>query len=1543
MGISSARPDNLDDFAKASRRLDRTLATSRQRVLNDYEAFVGANHWGEFNADSLLAAYGRYLNGNGFTARWVAGIAAAFRAAGGGGGLVRLPDAAIKASLRAAGLDHGRHHVTFDKPVAYGSPPTTGYTNDPVNTATGNFVEIETDLACSGLLEDLTFARTYNSRSDRVGPFGRAWSSWATARLLPGPDGAAYVGPDGQEALFPRMGEGYGRVIGVNARVEPLECGLALHWVGGAVRWVFDEAGRPVSTSRGPGTEVRLAYDAGGRLAELAHAGGRHVGLRWDKAGERILAVECSDGRRTTYLYDDDANLVGAESGGATRRYALDEAGRVVSVIDADGVAELVNTYDESGRVLQQLSPFGRRTHIAYLPGRVTVTSDGEEDGPVNAYIHDEHGRLLGIVDGDDQQMSMSYDEWGNLTAITERGGAVTLQDHDELGRPVRRVLPSGATYSFVHDDADRLVEVAVSTGAVTRLSYDGDERSPAEVVDPEGGVMRQTVRDGLVRRIVDPDGIGAAFEHDADGNVVAVTDDGGNTQRVERDAAGRVIAQVSPLGRRTTFFYDADGRLVERHDPAGGVWRHEYTAAGRLLATIDPTGIRTAARYGEHGEPVAALDGLGQATTGEYDRFGNVVGVVEPGGAAWRYAYDTLMRPVAAVDPTGARWEREFNVDGLLTAEIDPTGRRVSTALDQFGRVVGIDDGAMALAFELDELGRVVAETHPDGTRARAEYDLCGRRTLFADATGAVTRSEYTPAGRLARTVLPSGRTETFEYDACGRLAASIDGAGRRWEQRYDADGAIVERGLPTGEVERLEYDEAGRPLRRVTPGAGVTAHEYDPAGRLLAQIDREYGERRFAYDGAERVVAATDANGETTRYDYDERGLVTQVTDPLGGRTSRGYDDAGRLIEQIDQLGRSVTAAYDAAGRLLERSDAAGRRIARQYDVAGRLRAFGPVGAEPTTIAYDTLERTVRIDEPGAPPSALRWDAAGRLVERSRGELALRWSYDADGERAAVAYPDGTETAYLRDEGGYVTAVRHPGLGSIALERDAAGRLVGAQADDMRARWSYDAGALVRYELHAAGTDRTAQLTRDPIGRVVRALVDGQEHDYGYDAAGQLVSAAGPAGARAFEYDANGRLVRETTPAGAIAYEYDAAGELLTRAGADGTVTSFDYDAAGCRVRESDGELERRYDWDAFGRLAQIDATGPAGEPQRTTRLTVDALGELAELDGMPLLWDSAQPLSPLAWHAGAAVIGEGAPWAMAGAGATQWLAPDWQGTPAGPPRDPWGAPIGADASPGAHLGYRGELEFEGETWLRARAYQPSSRAFLAPDPLPPVPGTPAAANPHHYAANDPIGRADPLGLRPVTEAELQGLRDRMGRGSLGQVGEIAMGVIKAQVEPFIKVGGVLVKYSGEISAVTGVIALACPALAPVLGPVSLAFGAVSVIDAAVKGDKAGVVLGVVGLVPGARGIILAKTATNKAAFAAELSRKATSRAFLDGPAVTAGRHALASNTVAESADLARRAHNADVLGTGISLVDLGRKHGGPWIGRQLQPLTR
>jgi RHS repeat-associated protein len=263
--------------------------------------------------------------------------------------------------------------------------------------------------------------------------------------------------------------------------------------------------------------------------------------------------------------------------------------------------------------------------------------------------------------------------------------------------------------------------------------------------------------------------------------------------------------------------------------------------------------------------------------------------------------------------------------------------------------------------------------------------------------------------------------------------------------------------------------------------------------------------------------------------------------------------------------------------------------------------------------------------------------------------------------------------------------------------------------------------------------------------------ATVDGERRRYAYDLAGQLVTAATAAGTYAFAYDANGRLVREVSPGSTVAYAYDGAGRLVERREAGGQVTRYAYDGAGRRVLEERGALRRTWRWDELGRLAGIEARGPGRAGAHAVGVEVDAVGELAAVDGAAVLWDPGLAQTCPAWLDGRAVIGDGWWLALAGAGAVAWLAPDWPGTGAGGARDPWDAAAGTGGAlpppePGVRLGRRGALEFAGAVWLRGRPYDPATRSFVAPDPLLPVPGTASAANRYHYAGNNPVGLRGP-----------------------------------------------------------------------------------------------------------------------------------------------------------------------------------------------------
>ena len=159
--------------------------------------------------------------------------------------------------------------------------------------------------------------------------------------------------------------------------------------------------------------------------------------------------------------------------------------------------------------------------------------------------------------------------------------------------------------------------------------------------------------------------------------------------------------------------------------------------------------------------------------------------------------------------------------------------------------------------------------------------------------------------------------------------------------------------------------------------------------------------------------------------------------------------------------------------------------------------------------------------------------------------------------------------------------------------------------------------------------------------------------------------------------------------------------------------------------------------YAWGETGYLqGTVDRTPDGAETSRHT-LWVDALGELASVDGCPVWWDSASPIPTLAG------IGDGQvlslPGGVTGIGEA-WIAPGWRAARATDQDDLWAvlgasvipepgtvsgsAGLGPGATPGmagglpAGIGLTGDggLDIAGLEWLGAQAYDPAARGFLS-----------------------------------------------------------------------------------------------------------------------------------------------------------------------------------------------------------------------------------
>lgn len=490
--VSSARPANLRSFASGSASLDEELSALPGRLERANADFLATCDFGRFDVSPVVRGLRAWLTANDADVRWAGAVAAAFEAAGSSGGTISVADSAVAAALSAAHLSDTRTDVDFNGLELGGVVPTSGFAADPVNTATGNFIEVEEDLVLAGPARSLTLRRTYNSFDQVGGVFGPGWTSPLDVRLDVLEDAVHLVSADGRRSVFP------GRTSALPNRARGENLWLARESDGSVASgdlgdddllvvrdnagswWAFDTEGVWLRSGLGPETTIVGERDEAGRLALLRHPRGRTVALEHDDDG-RVRAAASHDGRRVVYGYDDLRRLVSVTASAGSRSYTWDPSGRIERVTAADGVVECVNTYDGLGRVTSQRTPSGRLVRFAYLPGRVTSVSD-EDGSRADTWMADRRGRVVGIIDSDGRRQSMRYDTHGNLVSSTTRDGCTSMHAYDGRGRLVRSVEADGTDTVVRYDAEDRPVEVERGDRTVAYTYPPGGARGPLTI-----------------------------------------------------------------------------------------------------------------------------------------------------------------------------------------------------------------------------------------------------------------------------------------------------------------------------------------------------------------------------------------------------------------------------------------------------------------------------------------------------------------------------------------------------------------------------------------------------------------------------------------------------------------------------------------------------------------------------------------------------------------------------------------------------------------------------------------------------------------------------------------------------------------------------------------------------------------------------------------------------------------------------------------------------------------------------------------------------
>lgn len=443
------------------------------------------------------------------------------------------------------------------------------------------------------------------------------------------------------------------------------------------------------------------------------------------------------------------------------------------------------------------------------------------------------------------------------------------------------------------------------------------------------------------------------------------------------------------------------------------------------------------------------------------------------------------------------------------------------------------------------DTFGEATSSEDPDGNIVVAGFDSDGRPT-------GTTRPNYTAPG----TTTPITSTTAIHYDNIGQVHDVVD---------------------PLGNTISYTYDQLGDTSTRVDPpingaATGGTWHGvYYPDGRLQDATDPNGAAIHYTYnllgqrDTITQIERKPTTASYTTTYWYDTRGDITSVKTPDGVSTSATYDALGNPLTQKDGVGNIVKYGYGLGDRLVSTTypDQTARTIS--YDTAGRpigtadLDATGTL-LRSTSAGYDLAGNTSWTKDALGNTTSYVYDARNQLTTQiepvtSTTSITTTYGYDAAGNR--TRYTDGNNNPWI-------TTYNSWNLPESTIDPSTP---TYPNAADRTYTTAYNAAGRPATTTEPGGVsishfyDALGNLTRQTGSGAEAATVD---KTFGYDLAGQLVSASAPGANETFTWDDRGLLLSAAGPSGAAAFSYSGDGRMLSRADAAGT-TGYQYDTAG------------------------------------------------------------------------------------------------------------------------------------------------------------------------------------------------------------------------------------------------------------------------------------------------------------------------------------------------------------------------------------------
>ncbi|MCW5620467.1 MAG: RHS repeat protein, partial [Burkholderiales bacterium] len=525
---------------------------------------------------------------------------------------------------------------------------------------------------------------------------------------------------------------------------------------------------------------------------------------------------------------------------------------------------------------------------VSYNALEVTTTRYSTANTPNQTRIErkNSQGQTAWVKDTQNNQITYSYDPFGNLTQTVDALGNVTTLTYDLRGRKTGMVDRDMGSWSYAYNALGELIRQTDAKAQVTTMTYDKlgrmTQRNEPDLISnwyydtrfggaacAKGiGKLCEARADNGYRRVMTYDTLGRTYE-------VATYIDNPSTPyktRVTYDANGRVEKHVYPTGYAVKYNYNALGYLTEvrrSHSSDVLLWRVDaMNAEGQITQQTHGNNVVTNHNYD------LTSGRLLSTTAGAANGVQNMT-----------YAYDTL---------GNLKQRQDGNFSQVENFQYDALNRLTAWQIAGSGI-----SGTISKTVSYNALGNILTKSGV-GTYT---YNASGATSIRPHAVASIT-------GTVNGVVNP-----TFTYDANGNMTS---GAGRTYTYTSYNQVSQITSG---GNVVSFSFDVDHQRVKEVGPNdttifvmAEGVHYEKKIVGSSVTDMHfiRAYGMTVALYSMRSGTV-------QTRYFHLDHLGSIRVITRETRAVLERlSYDPWGkrRFADGNDDPGNTISSAVTDRG---------------------------------------------------------------------------------------------------------------------------------------------------------------------------------------------------------------------------------------------------------------------------------------------------------------------------------------------------------------------------------------------------------------------------------------------------------------------------------------------------------------------------------------------------------------------------------------------------------------------------------------------------